>query len=100
MIELEEKTELTHQRDQKVSEIHPRGVNLHLPKRMAAITPIVSTTGMSPHADEIMGSPRVRAIYWGSAYGSQASGLTQQGQALDSFFTSICPSDYFTFPGA
>ena len=43
-----------------------------------------------------MGSPRVRAVYWGSAYGS-SSGPTNLAQSLDNFFVSIFPTSYFRF---
>ena len=79
----------------------PRQVNLPPPKgwtpRADLIVPIGSAAGMNGHAGEVMGSPRVRAVYWGNAYGSQAGGLNQVGQSLDNFFSSMFPTSYFGF---
>jgi hypothetical protein len=49
------------------------------------------------HDGEVMVLPRVRAGYWGSAYGSAAGGSTALGQSLDNFFASIFPTAYFGF---
>jgi hypothetical protein len=52
---------------------------------------------VNQHAGEVMGFPRVLAIYWGSAYGSATGGLSSLALSLDSFFTSILPTPYFGF---
>jgi len=78
----------------------PIGIFLKAPaKRVkvrvgASIAPRDVTTGFNSHSGEVMGFPRVRAVYWGSAYGTTA-GLTALAQQLDNFFQSIVPSVYF-----
>lgn len=77
--------------------IVPRRSGRIKPKAAAGIVPTPPTTGFSAHTGEVMYFPRVRAVYWGSAYGSQTSGVGPLGQALDTFFASIIPSAYFGF---
>jgi hypothetical protein len=61
------------------------------------ITPITPTTGFNAHAGEVMGYPRVQVVFWGRDYGTQTGGLTTLGNSLNNFFTSILPSNYFSY---
>jgi hypothetical protein len=81
---------------------HPLGIHLKTPmngikpkiRLGAPITPIPPTGGFNAHSGEVMGAPRVRAVYWGNAYGNQ-TGLTQTTKNLENFFASIFPTPYF-----
>jgi hypothetical protein len=91
-----------HLRGAKKKLIKPIYVDLldttkQIKPKAADIVPRGSTTGFNAHTGEVMYFPRVRAVYWGSAYGSQGTGLGPLGQALDNFFAATIPSVYFGF---
>src|SRR5260370_1473353 len=86
----------------------PLGIHLRSPimglkpkVRVGGAAPIVATpptTGFNAHSGEVMGFPRVRSVYWGSAYGGQ-TGINATAQGLEQFFASIFPTPYFGLLG-
>ena len=62
----------------------------------ASISPItgVSTTGFGANGGEVMGAPRVFAIYWGRDYGSPTIGMNARAHNLDGFFGMLMTSRY------